>query len=391
MTADVVEKVIGLRSKVDEYKESYSENIRKTFSFSDLEFNDNIVTLDGVIFSDKAKNNLFGMFQAKKDFNLKKRNRLLSEVDIANVMNTVKKVNTNGRLYAMYDNLSEPNEITNLYLLGENNRINSETFLDYDKFFDSLLDKLTTTELDFTEDTFSLDTTRLLNGITFDEKTGQININLLNDSTFDVIEGNTGISDLWRPGVNITFNPFTTKTSPYMSRLVCSNGMTVAKYGKALSMDQNKFNYVKLNKMLENFLIKGDFLEVGNDIKERVQIAKNVNLTVNELLQLSKYSPSFAQLLENQKFNESRRYSLDKYEGSYNTLLEDMSERFKQTAAIEATVYDTVNDITWAAQRYEDYDLDLKQSNELKIISSNLLLKSEYDLENIAPRIYSLN
>lgn len=372
MNQSIITQLNSLQDEVNEYTNEYSGKLRTNFSLSDLEFHEGGSSIDGKELSKNALKNLLSLFQVKDKFISSQNAKLLGATEIANFINTIKGLNTGDRLFCSYDDITNPKNITDVWLSSDRN---NGSFPDYNAYFEIVKEKLNETEIEFNIDKLN-----------FDKPSGSISLSLLTDDTFNVGSNNDNNLDEWRNGLFLDFNLFTTQVAPFYSRLICSNGMISREYMKTMNLNHAKYSQAKLDNLTEKFIIKGNFRETQSLIWEKCQIANDTPMSVLEL--------EFAKSLLPESLLESNdevydKFNLDTIANDYMVDLSEKSTKWKATAAINKTVYEVVNNLTWISARPEEYGITQKEAEHIQLNSSNILLKKRYDMEDIAPNPYN--
>lgn len=373
MNQEIITKLNTLEEEVSEYVTEYAGNLRSNFSLSDLEFYEGTCLIGNTQLSQKSLKNLMSMFQVKDKFISSQNAKLLGPVEIANFINTIKGLDTGNRLFYSFDDITEPKQITDIWL---SSRKNNGEFPDYSCYLNMLKEKLNESEIEFSLDTLN-----------FDKPSGSISLSLLSEDTFNVGSNNTNSLDEWRNGLFLDFNLFTTQCAPFYSRLICSNGMISKEYMKRMNLDHAKYNQGKLESLLKRFVIDGNFRETQSLMFEKCTIANSTPISVNEF-EFSRNLLPETLLDSNEEVNT--KFNLDDVGNDYGVDINEKSIKWKATARVNKTVYEVVNNLTWISARPEEYHITQKEAEKIQLNSSSLLLKKQYDMEDIATNPYNI-
>lgn len=374
MNQEIISQINTIEEELNEYTETYSDNLRTNFNLSDLNFHEGAGIIGDTFLSKTALKQLMSLFQVKDKFVSSQNAQILGPTEIASFINTIKGVNLGNRLFCSYDDITNPKEIKNIWLSSD---AREGAFPDYQVYLNNVKEKLNETEIDFT-----------LDNINFDKPTGSISLSLLTEDTINVGSNNTNNIDEWRNGLYLDFNLFTTTAAPFYSRLICSNGMISREYMKRMNLNHSKYNQNKLDALTKRFLIDGDFRETEEMLYEKCTIANDTPISILEFEYARQLLSS--QLLEVNE-DSSEKFDITSVEDAYGVDLNEQSKKWKATARVNKSVYEVVNDLTWIAARPSEYDITQKEAEQIQLGSSSLLLKKRYDMEEIAPNPYSNN
>lgn len=373
MNESLISKIENLQNEVQEYNNVYSARMRNSFTFSDIEFDEKELFIQGYAVNSKAKAQLLNTFKIKSQFTSNENRKLLdSQVD--NVISKIKSLNIGNRLFCEFDDLRNPKMVERIWL-GKHSA-DSENYPNLNSYFNSIKGNLEASQLSFDADVIKLD-----------EKKGRVNISLLTDRHFNVGDDNGPSIDTWKNGVNFEFDSYQSNIAPYYSRLVCSNGMIKRNEMQFIKLDHSKYNEEKIERLSRGFLVDGKFLDNEMELRDQCKKAQRTDMSIDEFLYCVKAIP---EKLAERNDEVSNRFKLDYLIDAYGEF-EKNSQRWKQSATIDRKIYDVVNDMTWIASRPDEYNLNGEEEVAIKVAASNILMAKEFCMESLAPNPFSKN
>jgi len=349
------------------------------FKIKNLEIADNGLYLNNVPITGNALKKVLGALRVKENF-IEYSKKMTSD-EWSDLGDRIKNVQGEDKLYAVFAKEDGKTEIIDAY--GHKSDKKSADDASYKQYFDWVISSLEKTEFEFS-----------LKELHFNQKTDQVNLNLLNKSReFDAF--GTGV-DLWKPGNNFRFNGLSFNYAPFFERLSCSNGAVAQKFGFGSDISRNTFNNNKIQRTIEKAILEEDS-NMMETLKKSIHHLKNNNVSLGEFYYYRKQLESKNQEGEYdgilaKYFNDAIFYDM------YGENIKSKSQKWLATANSGINAYDMFNSITYLGSHPDEVKIDHNDRVDLQIAATRLLFKKSLDLEDVAspvkfvyPKNFSMN
>jgi len=230
--------------------------------------------------------------------------------------------------------------------------------------------------LRFTEEFLkNTDTSLDLQDFNFDAQNICININFKNpDADIDVFSDG---KDMWKAGFSLQFHLNKFVSSPYLLRLVCSNGMVAAHRMSQRFINSDEFNQRTFDRQVQKYV--GPTSQVDEVITYCNRLRNN-NASLREYFDAHDVVANFDRDLASEVFptvDISSRYR------SIGIEARKQNARWKATANSNVNSYDVFNRLTnVATHRLSDQDIAMRM--EINRLASGLFFNGP-DFQAVAP------
>lgn len=333
-----------------------------SFNINAIDIDKEIMTVDGVAFSEEATKKVLSRLRVKNNFlGLHKE---LTPTDWNLVKDKIKQASANQVIFGRKVENDTVKKIDDIYMAAPK-ALNT---LELNAIFEEVVDSLVSSAKDIS-----------IKSMQFLEDKDEVSITLLeNDFPVDIFANGT---DMWKTGKKIVWNGMTFSIAAFFERLVCSNGNTAPQYGFKANISNNKFNLDRIKKVLEKEItLQSDVID--SYLIDAANHLKSTNISVREFLKVRAFfnESDHAEILK-KWFDES---SLNK---AYGCVVSEMPDLWKTSADSGKNAYDFFNDVTYIASHPADAILTNRERTDLQIKASDILFKKSLDLELIAPKV----
>lgn len=335
-----------------------------TFNLNQLEIDSDKIHLEGIKLSKDASKRALGELRVKPSF-VNYYKDLVTD-DWAMVKEKLKTAMADRVVYGrkVRDKKEDIDVIDELYVASPKN-IHA---LEIDLIFNEVIDAVITTHKDISLGELAL---------TDDDRVVVTMIE--NDREIDVFGNN---EDNWKVGRRMTWNGITFSVMPFYERLVCENGNTSKQYGFKSDISGKKFNIERIRKVLEKEVVHESHDSISRLLTDSVEHLRGSNVSINEFMNFKKFfHPEDHKEIINKYFDEAY---LNK---AYGCVVDEKPNVWKMTADAGVNAYDFFNNLTWIASHPDEVKMTKSERLTLQIKASDLLFKSELDLENVAPKV----
>lgn len=357
-TGETIQQLRDFRTSVTEKMES-REIV--TFNISDIEIENEKMALNGEILSDSATKKILGRLRVKNNFlGLSKE---MNPTDWKTVKDKLTLASANQVVHGRKIKSGTSATIDDIYLAAPK----TTGIMEIDTIFNEVIDSIVSTGKDI-----SIKSTYFL-----DDK-DEVNVTLIeHDDLIDVFGTE---EDMWKIGKRVVWNGMNFSIAPFYERLVCSNGNTANQYGFKANISNNKFNIEKIKKILEKEVtMKSESLDAY--LVDSVNHLKHYNVSVNEYLK-------FKNFFSEEEHPEIMKKWFDdtKINRAYGCVVSEQPGLWQVTADAGRNAYDFFNDLTYIASHPDEIKISDRERVELQIKASDLLFKTNLDLELVAPK-----
>jgi hypothetical protein len=359
---NVIEEI---RSKADTALSSMKNRTHVHFKIKDIDF-DGGVYINGLRIEGKPLTAVMAALRAKKEFTA--FSTKMTPEDWDTVSAKLKATEGDTKMIARVITDDNGNEKISAIFSENDAKKNSDSDVNYENYFNWITESLGNSEGEFK-----------LKDFMFDEKKHNFTITLLDGTEFNAFDNG---KDFWKSGHRFQFNSVAFNAAPFFERLVCSNGNTAKQFGFNTYISQAKFNTDKIRKVIEKSIEEND-RSVHRILADAAQHLKSNNVSMAEFYQYRNFFASkntdglYDSLLE--KYFSDRPF----YQ-AYGENIEKRSQKWKSTANTGINAYDFFNQVTWIASHPKETRISSDDQLNLQIQASNLLFKSNLDLEDIA-------
>ena len=191
-----------------------------------------------------------------------------------------------------------------------------------------------------------------------------------------------GMSDeVFNTGVTFRNTPIRgLEVSPYLNRLVCSNGMTSTAFSETYGLHQ--LNDKSINEFNEHMISMAStgFQPIG--LADKI---KTANQTDASLAEVQKAMSAILSTDKKVDFDYAQRYiPINRAMKAYSDLGAEPSTfttKQLQNAKSGMSIWEVVNGMTNFASNDNKYNIDDHQTGNLMVTAGNLLMKKSYDTE----------
>lgn len=357
-----------LQSVKDFINESRSNSDIVTFKLKDLNFNNGIVFANESLMSQKALAKIcrtMNVYDKFLDYQKK-----MSLDDWSLIQKKLSDLNSDIQFYGRRaDTMQDSSVIMKVFSRQELENDNAE--IAFETYIDFVVDALQKTEYQFES--------KLIN---FDEINSNLQINLLDRTNNIDIFGHG--DDIWRKGVDLSFDLLQYQGAPFFERLVCTNGMTAGIYGHTTNIERASFDYNKIKKQIDKLMIK----KLSG--KDEILMAQGRRLAENDA--------SVSEFLDFKRIFDNINID-DKYTNLIENLFDptdiikaygvdpaNRSKKWQQTATSGRNAYDLLNSMTYIASHATDKEIDMDWSDakNLSLASAKFMFKPQLDLADVA-------
>ena len=369
MNTNCIESVENLREKVK--SQSKNSDI-VSFRLGDIDFSGGKLSVNNNSISKKSLAKICKSMRVYDNF-----------LDYQKSMTTDEWINLQQKLIELNSNVTfwgkrihnfNTNEISQVYSREElNEQQTNIVHINYDQYFDMIVDALEITNYEFSP-----------KNINFDYKNEQVFLQFLDKHNNVDIFGNS--NDIWKRGLDITFDLLKFQGSPFFERLICTNGMTAQSYGFQANIQQKQWNLPQIQKEI-NRLIVGKPNEQDSMIIEQANLLSNNTLSVKEFYDFKDFFKTKNN--EDGKYNHiiGTVFNESDIINAYKLDPKEKSKKWQSTASSFRNSYDFFNDMTYMASHSDNVRLEPEDARALSIKSSNLFFKKEFDLQDVAPSV----
>lgn len=365
MNSAVIDQITDFRNNVSS---KLSNRDIVSFKLTDMDF-DGDINVNGNIVTKKAMNKILTSLRVRDTFlNYKKDMQIEDWHAIQNILrNANQNVEFWGKRMVGGDGMSR---ITELYQRNEIIGDRSNFQENFNRYFDMVISALGDTNVAFNWKSGG-----------FDPENERVDLKLLtSQSEIDLFKDG---SDIWKTGVNLSWDLLKFSDAPFFERLICTNGMVAESQGFRANIQNKKFNLDKIQKEINGIII-GTHDKFEQSLLNASGHLKDTNVSLNEFYDFRNFFASrnndhqYDHIL-GKVFNETdilRNYAV-------NTV--EKSAKWLSTADSGRNAYDFINDMTYIASHASKVRVDENHARELQIKSSTMFFKTQLDLEDVAP------
>jgi len=354
-----------IREKFNKYlSEIENQNLKEEFLIQDLEIVGQTMYYNGVELSKSAQKKIFDILRVKPSF--VEYSTKMSPDEWDKFAKKLKQLRGGIKLIGQYNSSGE---IQNVFVKNVNKKQKDDHNLEF--YVNQICESLENSKKQY-----------ILDGINFEDNY-VFDINLLDiESDIDIF-GNA--KDIWKGGTSFIFNPVSFQTTPYFSRLICSNGMRTKKEAFTSNIQQTKFNTNKIAKKIRDSILNNK-KELNKTIIERANYLIKHNVS---LLEFYNFRNIFTRDKENETLlNIARKYFDDKiFYKVYGENIKEKSRKWLSTADSGINAYKFFNLITWIASHRDKTNIESNFARNLQIEASEFFLSKKLDLVDVAKPI----
>ena len=364
-TTETIEKLQDFQSDV---QEMLAGRHHMSFQVGDLAVKENTLTLDGKKLDKDSTKKVLAHLKVRPDFlSLHKK---MSEDDWESVAEKLKSVHANQPVYGRISNV-EGAEIQGLHLAHKKSPNGG---IQIPEVFALLNESL----LNSSDDDF------FLKEAIFDDAKDEVLITLLNTGKEIDVFGSG--QDMWKAGKQVRWTNLDFNISPFLERLVCTNGNVAKKYGFSANVSKSKYNFAKISSILEKE-ISHNADTVSPILIESAKHLKRHNVSIKEFLTYRRMFESADDETNPHAHILQKYFNIETLNKAYKTDIESMHNIWKSTADTGKNAYDFFNDLTYIASHPNEIKIDTELRRSLQIKASDLLFKDTLDLELVAPKL----
>lgn len=213
------------------------------------------------------------------------------------------------------------------------------------------------------------------------DKNGESQINCISESGVFSVPGMK--DEIFQTGVTFRNSPARgLEVSPYLDRLICSNGMTSTAFAENYSL--HNFSDKNINEFNEHMLrlASTGFQPAG--LGDQIKKANQTQASLSEMQQAASAIMSTGKSVD---YDYIQRYMpVERALKAYANLGADPSTFTRpqlKNAKSGMTVWDVVNGMTNFASNDNKYTLDDSNTGRLMVTAGNMLTKRQYDTEGV--------
>lgn len=362
-----------LIERVSEFKNHVLSNISNkdvvSFKLGDISFDDGLKVHDNAL-SPSVSKKILSTLRVKENFF--DYGKIMDDDSWGQIKSSLKEVNNSVEFWGK--KVTSPNGTSNIVKLFPKNKALQELSnnISFERYFDMILLSLKGSNIPFD-----------LKEMNFNDESEKVVLRFIDqNSEFSVFNDTP---DVWKNGIDLTFDLLEYNSSPFFERLVCSNGMVGRQYGFASSIKNASFKEDKIQKELNRLLIKGDY-NMNELITEASNHLRRCDISLNEFY---KYRSFFETRNEDEAYNNiiEKYFSEAPYFKAYGLDPKEQTQKWKASATSGRNAYDFYNDLTWLASHCNEVRIEKEHALDLQVDVSNLFFKDKFDLEDVAPKV----
>lgn len=332
------------------------------FAINDVDIEDNKILINNKPLTSSAQGKLLSEMRLKSNFFDAASE--MPEEEFTRVITSIKDFN-NSHLVCKYE--SDGTVIADIIKVKEGNEENGILLSD---LRNSLLNAVENTSIVYDIKNMGLTDSKF-------------NITLLDETNVIDMFGNG--TDIWKNGVELSFDKYNFNITPFYERLSCENGMKVVKHGKKKNISSANYNRDSITALINRFVMGGTD-HLNNTIYNQCEKMKRSTISVREFMIFRKLFESINKDGDFESYLH-KYFNTNYFTDAYGVDVADMSDKWLSTADTGINVYDFFNMCTWLMSHDEAVKTEDKLRKKFEIQTSNLFFKNAYDMTDVAIKL----